>query len=36
MWSGVNWINTRPPGLDSGEADVPSMGSVAEEPSGSG
>ena len=31
MWRGVYWVNEHPPGFDSGEPDVPSMGSVAEE-----
>lgn len=34
MWRGVYWINTRPPGFDSGEPDVPSRSYVAEEPPG--
>jgi hypothetical protein len=34
MWNGVDWVNNRPPGLDSGEADVPSTSYVAEDPPG--
>ena len=35
MWRGVYWVNQRPPGLDSGEPDIPSTSYVAEEPPGS-
>ncbi len=35
MGRGVYWVNQRPPGLDSGEPDIPSTSYVAEEPPGS-
>src|SRR5262249_26325184 len=33
--SGVYWVNQRPPGLDSGEPDIPSSSYVEDEPPGS-
>lgn len=33
MWNGVDWINTHPPGFDSGGPDMSSMDYVTEEPS---
>ena len=32
MGRGVYWVDQRPPGLDSGEPDIPSTSYVAEEP----